>query len=104
MMTNNKKLEKNMYAIVFDIEIYELKKNYGESYNSAFDEIKSQMKELGFKWIQGNFYITKETETLTVVYKAIQKLSSIQWFKKSVRDIRAFKVDDLSDFTGIVKE
>jgi len=40
---------------------------------------------------------------LTLVYKAINKLSNIDWFKKSVRDIRAFKVEDWSDFTDIVK-
>ena len=28
----------------------------------------------------------------------------IEWFKNSVRDIRAFKVEDWSDFTAIVKE
>lgn len=93
-----------MYAIAFDIKIDELKKFYGEPYNSAYDEIRSQMKELGFEWIQGSVYITKEKETLTAVYRAIQKLSSIQWFKNSVRDIRAFKVEDWSDFTSIVKD
>lgn len=37
------------------------------------------------------------------MFKAINKLSKIDWFKKSVRDIRAFKVEDWSDFTEIVK-
>ena len=36
--------------------------------------------------------------------KAIDKLKHIDWFKKSVRDIRAFKIEDWSDFTEIVKE
>jgi virulence-associated protein VapD len=26
------------------------------------------------------------------------------WFKKSVRDIRAFRVEDWSDFTTLIKE
>ncbi|MGL2387950.1 virulence-associated protein D [Helicobacter pylori] len=33
------------------------------------------------------------------VYKAINKLSQIEWIKKSVRDTRAFKVEDFSGFT-----
>jgi virulence-associated protein VapD len=37
------------------------------------------------------------------VYKVINKLSSILWFKESVKDIRAFKVEDWSDFTEVVK-
>ena len=39
-----------------------------------------------------------------MVMPRINKLSNIPWFKKSVRDIRAFKVEDWSDFTTIVKE
>jgi len=35
---------------------------------------------------------------------AIYALKKIAWFKASVRDIRAFKVENWSDFTQIVKE
>ncbi len=93
-----------MYAIAFDIISEQLKKHYGENYYSAYDEIKKEMNNLGFKWIQNNLYITKEQENnLINVYNAINKLSKIEWFKKSVRDIRAFKVENWSDFTNIVK-
>ena len=93
-----------MYAIAFDMRIDDLKKNYGEPYNSAYDEIRQEMDNLGFEWTQGSLYISKNTaNTLATVYKAINKLSQIDWFKKSVRDIRAFKVEDWSDFTDIVK-
>ena len=40
---------------------------------------------------------------LTDLYKVITALSKIDWFKKSVRDIRVFKVEYWSDFTEIVK-
>jgi len=30
-------------------------------------------------------------------------LKGIDWFKKSVRDIRVFKVEDWSDFTEFIK-
>jgi virulence-associated protein VapD len=36
--------------------------------------------------------------------KAMIKLKSIDWFRKSVRDIRAFKVEDWSNFTDFMKE
>ncbi|MBH0228253.1 YafQ family addiction module toxin [Helicobacter pylori] len=49
------------------------------------------------------YQIKKQENTLAQVYKAINKLSQIEWFKKSVRDIRAFKVENFSDFTEIVK-
>lgn len=93
-----------MYAISFDMKIDDLKKNYGESYNVAYDEIRQEMDNLGFEWTQGNLYISKNSaNTLTTVYKAINRLSKIDWFRNSVRDIRAFKVEDWSDFTDVVK-
>lgn len=93
-----------MYAIAFDLKIDDLKKNYGEPYNPAYDEIRQEMDGLGFAWTHGSLYISKDaSNSLTTVYKAINRLSQIDWFKKSVRDIRAFKVEDWSDFTEIVK-
>lgn len=93
-----------MYAIAFDLKIEDLKKNYGEPYNRAYDEIRQELETLGFEWTQGSVYISvEEKNTLTTVYKAISRLASIDWFKRSVRDIRAFKVEDWSDFTDIVK-
>ena len=93
-----------MYAIAFDLKIDDLKKTYGEPYNRAYDEIKQELEALGFEWTQGGVYMSVAKEnTLTTVYRAINRLSAIDWFKKSVRDIRAFKVEDWSDFTDIVK-
>lgn len=93
-----------MYAIAFDLKIDDLRKTYGEPYNSAYDEIRRELEVLGFEWTQGSVYMsTNEKDSLTSVYKAINKLSKIEWFKKSVRDIRAFKVEDWSDFTEVVK-
>ena len=93
-----------MYAIAFDLKIDDLKKTYGEPYNRAYDEIRQELEALGFEWTQGSVYMSVAKEnTLTTVYKAINRLSGIDWFKKSVRDIRAFKGEDWSDFTDIVK-
>jgi virulence-associated protein VapD len=93
-----------MYAIAFDLEIAELKKHYGEPYNNAYFEIGKELKSVGFEWTQGSVYLSMDDKSnLTSVYKAINILSNIQWFKLSVRDIRAFKVEDWSDFTEIVK-
>ena len=100
-----KRGNKKMYAIAFDLKIDDLKKAYGEPYNRAYDEIRQEMESLGFSWTQGSLYINNSnTDNLAQVYKAINKLSKISWFKDSVRDIRAFKVEDWSDFTEIVKE
>lgn len=94
-----------MYAIAFDLVIDDLKVNYGDPYNNAYFEIKETLKKVGFEWTQGSVYLSTASENnLTNVYRAISALSKINWFKKSVRDIRAFKVEDWSDFTSLVKE
>lgn len=93
-----------MYAIAFDLKIDTLKQEYGEPYNEAYDEIRQELETLGFEWTQGSVYINhSEKDSLTTVYKAINRLSRIKWFRESVRDISAFKVEDYSDFTEVVK-
>lgn len=93
-----------MYAICFDMEIASLKEHYGDPYNKAYEDIRSTLEKFGFVWKQGSLYVAEQNvNNLTQVYKAINKLASIKWFKDSVRDIRAFKVEDWSDFTDVVK-
>ena len=82
--------------------ISNLKKHYGEPYNNAYFEIKEVLRRNGFNWVQGSTYLT-ESDDLGNVIKAIMDLSKIDWFKKSVRDIRGYKVENWSDFTDIVK-
>ena len=82
--------------------ISDLKKHYGEPYKNAYFEIKEVLRRNGFNWVQGSTYLT-ESDDLGNVIKAIMALSKINWFKKSVRDIRGYKVENWSDFTDIVK-
>ena len=91
-----------MFAISFDIVISDLKTHYGEPYNRAYFEIKTLLNKHDFEWIQGSTYLT-QSDDLGTLYKAIVALSKIHWFKKSVRDIRGFKVENWSDFTEIIK-
>lgn len=93
-----------MYAIAFDLKIDELRKQYGEPYNGAYDDVRQELEAHGFEWTQGSVYISRNSEnSLAAVYEAIHALASIEWFRKSVRDIRAFKVEDWSNFTEIVR-
>ena len=91
-----------MYALSFDMNISDLKENYGEIYNNAYYEIKTLLIRDGFEWIQGSTYLTK-SDNLTNLTRAIMDLAKIDWFKKSVRDIRGYRVEDWLDFTDLVK-
>lgn len=92
-----------MYAIAFDLEISKLKTHYGEPYNGAYFEIQAELEKLGFEWTQGSVYLSSAPDGIASVFRAIDKLRSIEWFRESVRDIRAFRVMDWSNMTGIIK-
>jgi len=92
-----------MYAIAFDMVITDLKVYYGEPYNNAYFEIGHVLRSYDFFNVQGSVYLTSKSD-MANLYRAIEALKKIDWFKKSVRDIRAFRVEDWSDFTAIVKE
>jgi virulence-associated protein VapD len=91
-----------MFAIAFDMDIKELRNIYGEPYNNAYYEIKIILRKYGFYNTQGSVYLT-ENNDLANLFSAIAALKKTTWFKASVRDIRAFKVENWSDFTALVK-
>ena len=91
-----------MYAISFDLVVSDLKTYYDGQYNNAYYDIKQVLIQDGFEWIQGSTYLTRSND-LNNLIKAIMDLSKIGWFKKSVRDIRGYKVEDWSDFTDLVR-
>ena len=93
-----------MYAVAFDLEIAKLKEYYGASYTNAYYEVEKQMSAEDFEWIQGSVYIYKGNDGIGKVFDVMNRLKAIDWFRKSVRDVRAFKVEDWSDFTDRIKK
>ncbi len=92
-----------MYAISFDLDTNDLKLEYGQPYNYAYREIRNLLENIGFEWTQGSVYIYNGDNAMASVTRAMNMLSDIEWFRNSVRDIRAFRVEDWSNFTDIVK-
>jgi virulence-associated protein VapD len=92
-----------MFAISFDMVIDDLKNNYGEPYNNAYYEISVILEEFNFYRAQGSVYLSDKNDMANLT-RAMIKLKSVAWFKNSVRDIRAFKVEDWSNFTDFMKE
>ena len=92
-----------MYAIAFDMVVADLKEHYGEPYNNAYFEINMALRKYDFFNTQGSVYLTERND-MANLYRAIEALKKIEWFRLSVRDIRAFRVEDWSDFTGVVKD
>ena len=68
-----------MYALSFDMNITDLKENYGDIYNNAYYEIRKLLIRDGFEWIQGSTYITR-SDNLINLTQAILDLKKINWF------------------------
>ena len=92
-----------MYAIAFDMVITDLRANYGEPYNNAYFEINKVLRQYEFYNTQGSVYLTEKTD-MANLFRAIDALKRIPWFQASVRDLRAFRVEDWSNFTDFIKE
>ena len=90
-----------MFAIAFDMLISDLKEHYGEPYNNAYFEIGKILRQYEFYNTQGSLYLSS-SEDMGNLYKAMDALRKVEWFRHSVRDIRAFKVENWSDFTDII--
>ena len=92
-----------MFAISFDMLISDLKENYGASYNNAYFEIATILEKYDFYRGQGSVYLSTKNDMANLL-RAINALKNTEWFAKSVRDNRAFRVEDWSDFTAFIKE
>lgn len=93
-----------MYAITFDLVVAETKKHHPRGDPSvAYREIYEVLvSKHGFEWKQGSVYILANDD-MARLFAAIMALKALPWFPASVRDIRAFRVEQWSDFTPIVK-
>ena len=91
-----------MFAIAFDLDTIETEKNHPKGVTQAYGDIRRLLLVYGFEWKQGSVYVGRN-EDLANLYVAMTALKSLPWFPASVRDIRAFRVDQWSDFTAVMK-
>ena len=66
-------------------------------------EISLLLQRFEFFKHQEGFYLTNSND-MAPLFSAMNALKAIPWFKSSVRDIRAFRVENWSDFTQYMKE
>jgi virulence-associated protein VapD len=91
-----------MYAISFDLVVADTAQNHPKGVSQAYADIGSTLHKYGFDRIQGSLY-TCQDENMANLFSVIYDLKSLPWFPHSVRDIRAFRIEQWSDFTAIVK-
>lgn len=91
-----------MFAIAFDLVVADTQVHHPKGVSQAYTDIKSTLEGHGFDWVQGSLYVSK-SEDLAGLFSAIMALRGLPWFPPSVRDIRAFRVEQWSDFTDLIK-
>lgn len=91
-----------MFAIAFDLVVADGQKHHPKGVAQAYIDIRATLGSYGFNWIQGSLYVS-QAEDLTKLFSAIHALKGLVWLPPSVRDIRAFRVEQWSDFTTLVK-
>lgn len=91
-----------MFAIAFDMVVRELEAHHPKGVQQGYAQVAACLQEFGFERVQGSVFIA-EKEDLATLFAAITALKSLSWFPPSVRDLRAFRVEQWSDFTATVK-
>ena len=87
-----------MFAIAFDLTVEETERHHPKGVSQAYCDIRQTLELCGFERIQGSVYVC-QNEDLANLFDAIGKLKSLPRFPASVRDIRAFRIEQWSDFT-----
>jgi virulence-associated protein VapD len=94
-----------VYAIAFDMDIEQLRTNYGDPDNNAYLEIRRVLQRHGFAWQQGSVYFGGDSVTaVTCVLAAIDLAQQLPWFAASVRDIRMLRIEELNDLMPAVQQ
>ena len=91
-----------MFAIAFDLVVADTEAHHPKGISQAYADIRVLLELYGFRNIQGSLYKT-DNENLANLMLAMNALKALPWFSSSVRDIRAFRVEQWSDFTGFMK-
>lgn len=92
-----------MFAIAFDLVVAEAEKLHPKGFSQAYADIGQLLGQYGFERVQGSLYVTKN-EDMANLFSAMMSLRSMPWFPATVRDIRAFRLEQWSDFTPIMKK
>lgn len=91
-----------MFAIAFDLVVAQVELGHPKGVPQAYSEIKQAPERFGFSNVQCSVYVC-EREDLANLFAAMNALASLQWFAGCIRDIRAFRIEQWSDFTSFFK-
>ena len=91
-----------MFAIAFDLVVSDTAQHHPKGVSQAYADIGNALANYGFNRVQGRL-CTNASEDLENLFAAITALKELPWLPASVRDIRAFRIEQWSDFTDFVR-
>ena len=91
-----------MFVLAYDMSVADAETHHPRGSRQAYDDIKTTLGKFGFERVQGSVFATKD-EDLAKLFRAIDALKALPWFGPSVKNLRAFRMEQGSDFTAIVK-
>ena len=91
-----------MFAITFDLIVAEVKLRHPKAVNRAYEEVRRTLAKNGFVWRQGNVYINPDGG-LVELFTAMNDLKALSWFPASVRELRAFRMENNSEFSSFIR-
>jgi virulence-associated protein VapD len=91
-----------MFAIAIDMTLASLKEHHPRSSQQGYTDISVTLGRFGFRRIQWSVYAAPN-EDLANLFRAIDALRALPWFGRSVKNIRAFRMEEGSDFTGVIR-
>ncbi len=91
-----------MFAIAFDLTVADTRRHHPRGVSQAYLDIGEALQRFGFRGIQGSVYVC-DSEDMANLFQAIGALKALPWFPASVRDLRAFRIEQWSDFTPVMK-
>jgi virulence-associated protein VapD len=91
-----------MLAIIYTLDPDTANANHAQGIDGAMSELCRTLRSFEFERQQNGIY-TSDKEDLANLFDAMTALKALPWFSASVRDIRAFRVEQWSDFTSFFK-
>ena len=92
-----------MFAIAFDLVVADTLRHHPQGVTKAYADVEKSLLRFGFSRAQGIVYIIQD-EDLANLLQAMNALKALPWFPRVVRDIRAFRVEQWSDFTPFMQQ
>jgi len=91
-----------MFAIAFDLDLNVTAARHPTGLRHAYREIERTLTRYEFRRVQQSVYLTDDGD-LADLTSAMSALKALGWFNDCVKDIRAFRVENWSDFTDFMK-